>query len=144
MICKICGKEINDGVEVCPYCGARQTEEEKKELFSEENKEKLKEAVKDISGKAKETYRKSDRLFENVGDKLCKAAKIIFWIGVIASVLNGLFLLVSNRFGNFLVSFIDVIITTVAFILLSWLSALSTYGMGELIRRVQSIDEKLK
>lgn len=46
MFCKWCGKEIEDNVEICPFCGGKQNNVERSEFFKEEEELKAKEAEK--------------------------------------------------------------------------------------------------
>ena len=144
MVCKKCGQEIADDARFCPSCGQDQTKDVK-ELF---NEEKFKETVKGVSDKVSEAYVKSDKFFANVGDKLCKIAKIVFWIGAIASVIAGLIFAIKSfewirwSFGMFLGQFIVSILGAALGVLASWLSSLGLYAFGDLVRRVQAMEER--
>lgn len=152
MICKKCGNEIADGQRYCQYCGQDQNADvAKEESFADTAKElgsKAIDTAKDMSNKAKDIYIKSDKFFANVGDKLCKVAKIVFWIGAIASAIAFLIMLIGAfrwirwSFGQFLLTALYAVLILAAGILASWLGSLGMYGFGELIRRVQALEER--
>ena len=54
MLCKVCNKEVSDGVKVCPYCGASMVEAESEIIsLSFEDTEPKKEAPKRKRGISK-------------------------------------------------------------------------------------------
>lgn len=154
MLCKKCGKEIEEGTAFCPYCGQDQSKdvslEVREPLISAEDKEKFKESVKDAGEKVSAAYKDSDKLFSNIGDKMCHIAKIMFWIGAVFSIIGGLTMILGGfgyirySFGAFIAALIGGVLAAAVGILVSWLGSLSMYAFGELVRRTQSIDEKLK
>lgn len=83
MICKRCGQELPDGTKFCTYCGQNQSEEVKQaETSFKETAQNVgnaaSEVARNVGSKASEVYIKSDALFTNIGDKLCKLAKVLF------------------------------------------------------------------
>lgn len=83
-------------------------------------------------------------MFQNIGGKIKGLAKVAFCIGAIASVILGLFLLIS---GEGIIGDVCFIIGPVFLILgpiLSWLSSFVLYGFGELVDCVSNINEQIK
>ena len=75
-------------------------------------------------------------MFNNVGGKLKTLAKVVAWIGMIASCMLGLGSIVLVRIGvgafipiGFLMGFLIMVIG----FLISWLSSLGLYAFGELV-----------
>lgn len=65
-------------------------------------------------------------MFNNIGSKIKTVAQVVTWIGVIASVIGGMIMMVS------LESPIGLLIM-IGGPLLSWVSSLTLYGFGQLI-----------
>ena len=67
-------------------------------------------------------------MFNNIGGKIKALAKVICWIGIIASVIGGIVLMIHDEdmilYG---------ILTAVGGALFSWIGSFFTYGFGELI-----------
>lgn len=85
-------------------------------------------------------------MFSNIGRKIKALAKVVCWIGIIGSIIGGISFFVAageaySDGGTYVAAGFVVIIVGA---LLSWLGSFFTYGFGELIDRVQSIDEKIK
>ena len=77
-------------------------------------------------------------MFENIGGKIKGMAKFFCWVGIIGSVSISMVFFSSN---NNTAAGIAVLIGGP---ICSWLGSLMTYGFGELIEKVESIDKKLK
>lgn len=158
MICKRCGQELQDGTKFCTYCGQNQGEEVKQsETSFKETAQNVgnaaSEVARNVGSKASEVYIKSDALFTNIGDKLCKIAKIVFWVGAIVSVIAGIVVIFGAfnylkyfRYyaGTFFITIIGGILGAALGVLLSWLGSLGLYAFGELVRRVQAIEERMR
>lgn len=67
-------------------------------------------------------------MFNNIGNKIKTLAKVLCWFGIIASVIGGIGMALSDNdmliFG---------LLIAVAGALLSWIGSFFTYGLGELI-----------
>lgn len=159
MICKRCGQELPDGTKFCTYCGQNQSEEVKQaETSFKETAQNVgnaaSEVAKNVGSKASEVYIKSDALFTNIGDKLCKIAKIVFWVCAVVFIIAGLVIMFGsfkylkyfNRGGGeyFFKTFFGAILGSALGVFVSWLSSLGLYAFGELVRRVQAIEERMR
>lgn len=88
-------------------------------------------------------------MFSNIGKKIKTYSKVVAWCGIIASVLLGLGVIVAGIFGknahiaNSIGLIVGGIVIIILGLLVSWVGAFFTYGFGEMIERVQSIDNKL-
>lgn len=83
-------------------------------------------------------------MFSNIGGKIKGLAQVLCWIGIIGSIIYGIVLIsASSRMrysDNTVVAGVVVMIGGSVF---SWVFSFFTYGFGELIERVQRIDNKL-
>lgn len=80
-------------------------------------------------------------MFENIGQKIKKMAKVFCWIGIIGSVVLAIsYFVMSKNNGDFVLTGLIVLFVGC---LVSWASNLALYGFGELIDRIISIDNKL-
>ncbi|MBE5777931.1 MAG: hypothetical protein E7331_01220 [Clostridiales bacterium] len=92
-------------------------------------------------------------MFNNIGGKIKMLAKIICWIGIIASAISAILIWVagfktissysSSYYGygyspepNFLFILTGLLVLGIGF-LLSWVGSFFTYGLGELIEASQ-------
>lgn len=88
-------------------------------------------------------------MFSNIGKKIKTYSKVIAWCGIIASALLGVGVIIAGIFGEYahIANSIGLIVGGVLIIavgvLVSWVGAFFTYGFGEVVERVQSIDDKL-
>jgi len=81
-------------------------------------------------------------MFDNIGGKLKGIAKAFCWIGIIGSIILAIvYFSISNGNGDLITSGIIILIVGC---LVSWVGSLATYGFGELIDRIISIDKKLE
>ena len=82
-------------------------------------------------------------MFDNIGGKIKKLAKIVCWVGIVFSVIYAIVLWVIGG-----VTGQDTTLTGFLVLILggfgSWIGSFFTYGFGELIDRVKSIDEKMQ
>ena len=86
-------------------------------------------------------------MFDNIGSKIMKLAKVLCWIGIILSVISGIAIMAGaasyNTYGyssssggaNIIVG----IITIVLGCLFSWIGSFFTYGFGQLIENTDYI-----
>lgn len=79
-------------------------------------------------------------MFDNIGRKIKGLAKVLCLVGIAVSAIGAIALWCANSYyqSTIVPGFIVLIVGSVG----SWLSSLFTYGFGELIDRVISIDEK--
>lgn len=83
-------------------------------------------------------------MFDNIGGKIKTLAKIICWIGIIASVISGIALMASgaNRYysgpGPVLLGILTIVFGSLA----SWIGSFFTYGFGQLIENTDEIRGK--
>lgn len=87
-------------------------------------------------------------MFNNMGNKIKKLAKVICWIGIIGSIITGLILIAIGCEGlsHSYYSNDDEIITIIAGLLIaivgsiiSWIGSFKLYGFGDLVNNVQEI-----
>lgn len=67
-------------------------------------------------------------MFDNIGGKIKTLAKVICWLGIIASVIIGFVLMVQDEDTAF-VGILIMILGSLG----SWISSFMTYGFGQLI-----------
>lgn len=74
--------------------------------------------------------------FENIGSKIKTLAVILTVVGIVASVLIGMFMLTVNAGYGLLIMIVGSLI--------SWVSSFFTYGFGELIEKTTEISKNTK
>lgn len=74
-------------------------------------------------------------MFENIGGKIKALAKVICWIGIIASIIGAIAIWAAGDRWN--PTFFPGLLILVAGCLGSWLGSFFTYGLGELIESTQ-------
>ena len=89
-------------------------------------------------------------MFDNIGGKIKKLAKVLCWIGIIFSVILGVLMMVSggsySRYGysssggGVLAGLLTIVLGS----LLSWIGSFFTYGFGQLIENTDDIRSKMK
>ena len=84
-------------------------------------------------------------MFDNIGRKIKTLAKIICWIGIIASVILAIIMFASaeesyNEETNIVLGFVYLIGGT----LLSWIGSFFAYGFGELIEKATEIEKNTR
>lgn len=67
-------------------------------------------------------------MFENIGSKIKTVAKVVCWIGIIASVISGIVLIAQDEDTAFL-GFLVIVLGCVG----SWVGSFITYGFGQLV-----------
>ena len=92
-------------------------------------------------------------MFDNIGAKIMKLAKVLCWIGIILSVISGIVIMVGGAnvsrvassyygYGSSVTGGSAVlvgILTIVLGSLLSWIGSFFTYGFGQLIENTDYI-----
>lgn len=84
-------------------------------------------------------------MFDNIGSKIMKLAKVLCWIGIILSVISGIIIIAggannSRVYGyNSGPSVLTGILTIVLGCLASWIGSFFTYGFGQLIENTDNI-----
>lgn len=67
-------------------------------------------------------------MFENIGSKIKTAAKVVCWIGIIASIITGIVLIAQDSDTAF-IGFLVMILGSIG----SWVGSFITYGFGQLV-----------
>lgn len=68
-------------------------------------------------------------MFDHIGSKIKTFARVICWIGIVASIVCGIvFLLNGSAYG-----IVTGLLTIVIGSLMSWLGSFMTYGFGQLV-----------
>ena len=71
-------------------------------------------------------------MFNNVGSKVKTLAKVVCWLGIIASVISGITLIAGGaQNGNVGGGFLAGVLTIALGAFVSWLGSLPTYAIGE-------------
>jgi len=78
-------------------------------------------------------------LYTNIGGKIKGLAKVICWIGIVASVIAGIAMMVSMSQLNGGLGVLLGLVYMVVGALVSWISSLALYGFGELIENTAVI-----
>ena len=68
-------------------------------------------------------------MFNNIGLKIKKLAKVLCWIGIIISVISGIAMMASGNGGAVLTGLLVIGLGS----LISWLLTLTLYGFGQLV-----------
>lgn len=77
-------------------------------------------------------------MYSNIGKKIKGLAQIIAWIGIIGSILGGIFLMVSMGNASGIVS--GIILAALG-ALLSWIGGFLFYGFGQLVDNTDRLVE---
>lgn len=67
-------------------------------------------------------------MFDNIGSKIKTVAKVVCWIGIIASIISGIVLIAQDEDTAFL-GFMVMVLGSLS----SWVGSFLTYGFGQLI-----------
>lgn len=85
-------------------------------------------------------------MFDNIGGKIKALAKVLCWIGIIASVISGIVMIVSGSSSRYysgpspvLTGFLTIILGA----LFSWIGSFFTYGFGQLIEDTEMIRSRM-
>ncbi len=79
-------------------------------------------------------------MFENIGGKIKALAKVLCWIGIIASVFSAIAMWAQN--SSYSPTILPGILILVLGCLLSWIGSFFTYGFGQLIENTDRIANK--
>ena len=88
-------------------------------------------------------------MFDNIGGKIQGLAKVICWIGIIASIILGIVIIMgaSQSYGYYRRTDTGTIFAGIAVIvggsLLSWVGSFVLYGFGELVENSSIIADKI-
>ncbi len=87
-------------------------------------------------------------MFTNIGRKIQMLAKVLCWIGIAASCIYGIIVIVSGTsISRYLGGGGSLVLAGVLIMLLgsllSWVGSFVLFGFGELIERVKNIEGKL-
>ena len=80
-------------------------------------------------------------MFDNIGGKIKALAKVLCWLGIIASVISGIAIIVmasQNRYSSG-TGVVSGLLTIVLGCLGSWIGSFFTYGFGQLIENTDRI-----
>ena len=77
-------------------------------------------------------------MFNNVGGKIKKIAKIFCWLGIIGSIIGGISMFESFYELSVLYGFLVMIVGSI----ISWLNSLLFYAFGELVEDIRAIRNK--
>ncbi len=80
-------------------------------------------------------------MFDNIGSKIMKLAKVLCWLGIIASVISGIATIVSTSSSSYTAGagILSGILIIVLGSLFSWIGSFFTYGFGHLIENTDNI-----
>ncbi len=83
-------------------------------------------------------------MFDNIGSKIMKLAKVLCWIGIILSIIYGIIIMAAgnrsyNGGGGVLAGLLVIVIGCLA----SWVGSFFAYGFGQLIEDTQEIRRKM-
>ncbi|MBR1585687.1 MAG: hypothetical protein IJ662_09125 [Clostridia bacterium] len=72
-------------------------------------------------------------MFDNIGGKCKTLAKVLCWLGIIASIIGGIAMIVSgaNMYRDGEIYIVSGILIAIIGPLLSWLGSLVLYAIGE-------------
>ena len=73
-------------------------------------------------------------MYTQIGGKIKGLAKVVCWIGIIASILMGVGVIIAERGVPF--GLIGGIVTAALGAMFSWAGSLALYGFGELVENV--------
>ena len=89
-------------------------------------------------------------MFDNIGEKIKKVAKVIAWTEIVLSIIGGVIMLIggfSNVFDGYSDAWIIVLLSPVAVVvgcICAWLSVITLYGLGELIVKMSKNEENTR
>ena len=81
-------------------------------------------------------------MYDNIGKKIKILAKILFIIGAVASMIVGITLMIIDKSGRGVVG-LQGLLWLLLGPIVAWFSSWGLYGLGELIEKVCSIEEKI-
>ena len=82
-------------------------------------------------------------MFDNIGGKIKKLAKILCWVGIVLSVLVGLITVIAAGAANASASAVfGALLGTAVGVLASWIGSFFTYGFGQLVENSDKLVKK--
>ncbi len=85
-------------------------------------------------------------MFDNIGEKIKKVAKVTAWIGIVVSIIGGIVLffwgLIELEYLWFLIFLAPI--TVVVGCIMAWLSVIMLYGFGELIENSKKTNKEIR
>ncbi len=79
-------------------------------------------------------------MFDNIGGKIKTLAKVLCWIGIVASVIGGIIMIVGTaRSSNPGLGILLSLLYMALGCLISWVGSFFAYGFGELIENTEAI-----
>lgn len=76
-------------------------------------------------------------MFTNLGGKLMMMAKILCWLGIVASVIAGIVMLATSRGNAGMI--VGGILVIVIGSLVSWIGSWAMYGLGEVVKEAEQL-----
>ena len=70
-------------------------------------------------------------MWDNIGSKLQKLAKVVCWLGIIVSVISGIVFMTQNQI---VIGLVYLILGSV----MSWIGSWSIYGLGLVVEKVEN------
>ena len=70
-------------------------------------------------------------MWDNIGSKLQKLAKVVCWLGIIVSVISGIVFMTQNQI---VIGLVYLILGS----LFSWIGSWSIYGLGLVVEKVEN------
>ncbi len=85
-------------------------------------------------------------MFNNIGSKIKKLAKVVCWVSIILSIITGISLFIAAASGQAdpITAVTSGIVTVVVGVLVSWLGCFLLYGFGELVDNSTRIREMME
>lgn len=68
-------------------------------------------------------------MFDNIGAKIKMLAKVLCWIGIVASVISGIAIMAGTGSNGVLPGLLTIVLGT----LFSWIGSFVLYGFGEMV-----------
>ena len=149
--CPFCGIEIKEEefVIVCPSCGIAHHQDCWENhggcttpgcANKPQDAQHMEEQDIDSNDISTNVVGRNSFMFDNIGKKIQNVAKVICWIGIIASIYTGISILYSSfNYSYFGYQVFVGPIVGILGCLLSWLSSLLIYGFGKLVEDTEAI-----
>ena len=83
-------------------------------------------------------------MFDNIGGKIKTLAKVICWIGIVASVISAAYVGVVTSNLNGALGIVIAILLVMMGTVLSWIASFTLYGYGELIELTAKIEQNTR
>ena len=84
-------------------------------------------------------------MFDNIGNKIKVLAKVLTWVGIIASIIAGVLSIVAGgQWDQNNPMILPGVLTIVGGSLAAWIGSFLLYGFGELIDQTMDINRRLQ